>query len=160
MGELVFIIFLIHGTLMLVDEFVFHRKREMPEWERKGHPLDTLTVFIPMAMIWFAAPTSNLQTLYIILAVFSSIFVTKDEWVHRQYCEPAECYLHAFLFLLHPLIFYSAWLVWPDLHSSEGNPYIPIAFMLVLLSILGFGLYQLIFWNVFEPAKKQGKDFY
>lgn len=160
MGDLAFFIFLLHGILMLVDEFWYHRRREVPSWERLGHPLDTLTVFLPLVLIWFIAPTPGMKTLFIILAVFSCIFVTKDEWVHKHYCEPGELWLHALLFLLHPLLFFSAWILWPDMHSSEGNPYVPIAFVILLLSVFGFGLYQLIFWNVFEPAKKQGKNFY
>jgi hypothetical protein len=29
---------------MTLDEFYFHWQRELPRWERLGHPLDTLTV--------------------------------------------------------------------------------------------------------------------
>ncbi len=160
MVEIAFFVFLIHGILMLVDEIVFHRRRQVPAWERIGHPIDTLSVFLPLVLVWFASPTSGMTTLFVILAVISSLLVTKDEFVHKQYCENGELYLHALLFLLHPLLFFSAWTIWPHLHSAEGASHLPVLYLIVLLSVLGFGMYQLVYWNVFEPAKKQGKDFY
>lgn len=158
--QLAFLIFATHGFILAVDEFFFHRRRELPAWERLGHPMDTLTVFLPLAILWAVPPTPNMRFLFVLLAIFSCFFVTKDETVHKQYCERAEFWLHALLFMLHPALFYAGWQIWPELHSAEGNPVVPLVYFLLLLGILLFGIYQFIYWNVFEPSKRQGKDFY
>src|SRR5262249_37133344 len=81
------------------DEFYFHRRRDLPRWERIGHPLDTLTIVLCLA--WLLAGGS--LTGYIALAIGSTLFVTKDEGVHTKHCGAGEHWLHAMLFALHPI---------------------------------------------------------
>ena len=131
-----------HALLMTVDE-AFHRRRGLSTWERWGHPLDTLTVLI---VILFALMSEYTQTniwIYGLLSVLSSLFVTKDEWIHQQECGPVEHWLHSLLFILHPLIFLLVYKFW-----SEGN--FPGWFSLVPFLIMSFGLYQLLYWNFFR----------
>ena len=143
---------------MLVDEFYFHRQRGLPRWERLGHPLDTLTVLAGCLFLLLVAPSASAAAVYVGLGVFSCLFVTKDEWVHKRYCRAGEQWLHAVLFILHPLIFLSAGLMWKALHAEnpgaasldwlryEGfeRTFFTINTLLVVL----FGLYQLVYWNL------------
>src|SRR5215471_94772 len=87
---------------MAVDEIHFHRRRGLPRWERLGHPLDTLTVLACFVWLLTAAPSA-----------FSCLFVTKDEPTHSKYCSSGDHWLHAMLFILHPLVLLSAGLLWP-----------------------------------------------
>jgi hypothetical protein len=154
--------FAVQTVCMAVDEFYFHRQRSLPRWERLGHPLDTLTVLLCWGFIWFAPPRGGLITIYIALSLFSCLFVTKDEWVHKQHCRAGEQWLHALLFVLHPLLMLSAGLLWPALHRDNGaapaSGWIAYTgfegsfFAVNLLLTLMFGLYQLLYWNLLWKA--------
>jgi hypothetical protein len=148
---------------MVVDEFYFHRQRTLPRWERIGHPLDTLTVLLCWSVVWFVPPTPSSITVYAGLGVFSCLFVTKDEWVHKEYCRAGEQWLHALLFILHPLLMVSAGLLWPAIGAKnpaalssgwiryEGfeRSFFAVNIALTLL----FGLYQLVYWNFIWKAR-------
>jgi hypothetical protein len=148
---------------MAVDEFYFHRQRTLPRWERIGHPLDTLTVLLCWSVVWFVPPTAISISLYAGLGTFSCLFVTKDEWVHKEYCRAGEQWLHALLFILHPLLMVSAGLLWPALGTEnaaalsfgriryEGfeRSFFAVNIALTLL----FGLYQLVYWNFIWKAR-------
>ena len=123
MTAAIFIImpFVLQGLAMAFDEGYFHRRRGLPRWERIGHPLDTLTVLAAFSWILFTAPSSKGAMVFAALATFSCFFVTKDEWVHSEYCSPGEQWLHGVLFLLHPLIFVAAALIWPALHLPASH---------------------------------------
>src|ERR1051325_4243964 len=139
---------------MLFDEFYFHWRRSLPRWERLGHPLDTLTVLLCWGVILFLPPTRGAVSLYAALAVFSCLFVTKDEWVHKEYCPAGEHWLHALLFVLHPLLMISAALIWPALHpegaalrfgSIQYGGFEGTFFAVNTLLTFLFGLYQLVY---------------
>ncbi len=111
----------------------------MPRWERWGHPLDTIFLILPLSLLVFI-PTLPLW-IYILTAAFSCLFITKDEWVHSQHCNAFENWLHAVLFVLHPLVLVFAWLV----HLEQP------ALILWMLPPMGiFLVYQLIYWNFYE----------
>jgi hypothetical protein len=84
--------------------------------------------------------------------IFAILFVTKDEPVHSKHCHSGEHWLHAALFILHPLVLISAGLLW---YAWGQQPLSFIRytgfereFLLVnTLLTLAFGLYQLIYWN-------------
>src|SRR5262249_17269533 len=113
--------FVLQSVLMVVDEFHFHRHRAMPRWECLGHPLDTLTVLICWGFLLLVSPTPTAAIVYALLSIFSCLFVTKDEWVHKAHCPPGEHWLHAMLFVLHPLLFISAGLLWAVLHTDSTS---------------------------------------
>ena len=151
--------FALQMLCMVFDEFYFHWRRSLPRWERLGHPLDTLTVLSCWLFILFVRPSAVTIPIYIALAIFSCLFVTKDEWVHTQVCQPTENWLHAMLFVLHPLMLLSGGLLWAGLHLDTA------AFTLIhyegfertflimntALTLL-FGMYQFIYWNwIWKP---------
>lgn len=137
---LLFFPFILQGILMGIDEKL-HMKRGLGLWERLGHPLDTLTVFVPMSFIAINEFNQSSQTSFIILAVFSCIFITKDEFVHTEECDKLENWIHSMLFVLHPIIFVCAYIIWKE-HPDN-------AFLLIQPIVIGaFMSYQLLKWSI------------
>ena len=132
----------LQAIAMLVDEFVFHRRRGLPRWERLGHPLDTLTAALCYGWLLAVPPSQpHALTIYVGLCAFSCLFITKDELVHAKHCEPLETWLHAVLFVLHPIVFLAFGLVWrsgTDTWVLRG----------ALASTLVLFAYQSLYWNL------------
>ncbi|RYZ38904.1 MAG: hypothetical protein EOO71_22100 [Myxococcaceae bacterium] len=148
----------LQALLTFLDEFVHHRRRGLGRWERWGHPLDTLSVLACWA---YAARTEfSLARLpvFVGLCVFSCLFVTKDEFVHQRECAPGETWLHALLFILHPVSLGTAGLLW----YLRDTPQVPWAVLLapwdgsawtVVLNaqcalLSTFFVYQFAFWSL------------
>ncbi len=129
------------AAFMLVDELYFHRRRRLPRWERIGHPLDTLTVLLCYALSLLHAPSGAAQSWLRGPGVFSCIFVTKDELVHAKYCDPVEHWLHAVLFVLHPVVLTLVGLLW-----VRGGHRALLA--LQASGTLAFFIYQTAYWNL------------
>jgi hypothetical protein len=142
-------VFGMQAVLMLVDEFYFHRKRGLPRWERIGHPLDTLTVLACYGMALTFSPSDRLLGFYAAAAVFSCLFITKDEFVHTKACSPGEHWLHSALFVLHPVVLTLAAIVW----IQGGHQALLTAQGFVTLV---FGVYQILYWN--HPWKRPSLD--
>jgi len=160
---LILIPFILQMLFMAADEFWLHRKRGLPRWERIGHPLDTLTVVLCFGWILFIQPGRRSIAIYIGLAIFSCIFVTKDEPVHKRYCEAVEHWLHAVLFILHPITLATAGLLWPGIWNDSRSlptwiqqaPAFSHALIFVNCALMvAFGIYQIVFWNMLWPLKK------
>jgi hypothetical protein len=139
MNYLLFLPFFLQTLIITLDEFVFHVKRGLPKWERLGHPLDTLTVVACFAYVAFVPYSALALKIYIGMAIFSCIFVTKDEFVHKEHCPAPEQWLHAILFLNHPVVLTCAGLLW-----GKASTFLTIQAGLAVL----FGLYQLVYWNL------------
>ncbi len=136
-----FIPFLVQTAVIVWDEFYFHHKRGLPRWERIGHPIDTLSVVACFAFVLVFPHSSPFLWCFVTLGVFSCFLVTKDEFVHKEHCNAAEQWLHAILFLNHPLVLISIGWMW-----MQGSVYRP--FMLLQLSSAAlFCLYQIFYWN-------------
>lgn len=160
--------FLLQAVAIGVDEIHFHWKRGLPLWERLGHPLDTLSLLVCIGMTIFTPFTVQAFWIYCALAVVSCLMVTKDEFVHKHHCCGAENWLHALLFILHPITLIVIALIWPISQNAAVPSWFPIwfdtpevlkAFLYFQGStILMFFLYQLIFWNIVwrkTPTMKQ-----
>jgi hypothetical protein len=134
-------------VLMGIDE-VFHNKRGLGLWESFGHPLDSFTVFVPMSYIAMNDYTEKGKVIFTILAIFSCIFITKDEWVHTKECSAMENWLHSVLFILHPLVFLCSGMLWRFYPDDEFLPYQAIA-------VGVFMLYQIFRWSLkWKPQMK------
>jgi hypothetical protein len=138
--SLVLLPLVIQAVLMFVDEIHFHRRRGLPRWERIGHPVDTLSVLICYCVALTQRPNNTALALYAGLATLSCVLITKDELVHSRRCVPAEQWLHALLFILHPIVLGAAAVLWFQ-HKTTV-----LAVQTVLT--LSFGCYQLLYWNV------------
>lgn len=156
--------FFLQALCMLFDEGYFHWKRGLPKWERIGHPLDTLSVIVCMGFVLLVPFSSKNLIIYIALSSFSSLFVTKDEFVHKKHCPASENWLHALLFTLHPITLTVAGVIWPVVQGVEVPPWIshwlnqPSMLMrflkLQVFAMIGFFFYQVIFWNFLWKEKK------
>lgn len=150
--------FLLQAIAIGFDEVYFHWKRGLPKWERLGHPLDTFSLLACLAMAVFFPFSVGAFQIYCVLAVISCLMVTKDEFVHKDHCCGAENWLHAFMFILHPITLAIIALIWPISQAAATPEWFPVWFENpdVLASFLywqggfvfAFFLYQLIFWNI------------
>lgn len=140
----------LQAAVMVVDEFYFHRRRELPAWERIGHPLDTFTVVSCFAWLAIAPRDDGASAVFLGLAAFSCLFVTKDEFVHSERCNGAEHWLHSMLFLLHPICFFAAWRLW----RMSGFDAVLKAQLVLLLSFMA---YQVFYWNLRWKSPAQAK---
>lgn len=127
---------------MFVDEFYFHHKRGLPKWERWGHPLDTMTVLLVFASYLFLDPFAETPIWLFAAMIFSSLFITKDEWVHHDKCPAMEQWLHSLLFVLHPALMIVSYLLW----KKEGATLIFQAQPIILTLFL---CYQIFYWNFY-----------
>jgi hypothetical protein len=131
----------LQAIVMFVDEMIFHRRRGLPRWERIGHPLDTLTVASCFAWAVVRSPGSpHALTVFIALSAFSCLFITKDEFIHARLCSPMEGWLHAVLFVLHPLVLLCFALLWID-----GRHGLLLEAQLALTVL--FALIQTLYWS-------------
>ena len=149
MKELFLGLLLLQGVAMAVDEFYFHHKRGLGLWESIGHPLDTLTVIIAFFVVYLFPAAAGFKVLFIGLSIFSCVFVTKDEFVHQKLCSWQENWVHAFLFMAHPLLFVCAFFIWSG--NAHENFFLGLNFkdfiFIHLLVLTSFAMYQLIYWN-------------
>ena len=138
----------LQGVAMLVDEAYFHRRRELPRWERIGHPLDTLTIAICLGYLLLGGGLTG----YIALAIGSTLFVTKDEPVHARFCGGGEQWLHAVLFALHPIVLAAFGVL--AIHGEQTILSVQLAIT------FGFLSYQVIYWNVFRARRTINNRWY
>ncbi len=138
--KLLYVPFILQAFIMFIDE-EFHKKRTLGAWERLGHPLDTLTVMLPLLFSVFNPFSDSSSYTYISLAVFSCLFITKDEFIHAKVCSPGEHWLHALLFILHPLVFLATFISWSE---SETIHFLIIQSALTFL----FFTYQIFRWSI------------
>lgn len=154
---LILIPFLVQAIVIGFDEVYFHVRRGLPLWERIGHPIDTLSLLACLFFVLFIPYSDASVKVYIALCVFSCLMVTKDEWVHKHHCPAAEHWLHALLFLNHPIVLTSIGLIWWVLTGNSSPAWMqkwldhPGALKNILVMQTGcitlFFLYQVIYWN-------------
>ena len=143
--KILFLPFILQAVLMAVDERI-HTKRNLSLWERIGHPLDTFTVVIAFTFLALAPHTTFNLGIYIFLCIISCLFITKDEWVHQKECSPLEQWLHSVLFMLHPLVFVSAGIMW---RKGYGEIFLGVLPFFVSL----FMLFQIVRWSFYAKSK-------
>lgn len=160
--------FALQALCMVFDEGYFHIRRGLPRFERIGHPIDTMSVILCMGFVLFVPFSPTALVCYILLASFSSILVTKDEFVHKHHCSASENWLHAVLFTLHPITLTSAGFIWPVVHGAKVSPWIErwlnspeelrLFLQMQFAVMILFFLYQILFWNFLwknKPVLKQ-----
>lgn len=132
-------IWISQGICMLFDEFYFHHKRGLGKWESLGHPIDSF-LFLICFLFCLAIPyNTSYETFFIILSVISTLVITKDEFIHTKECPASENWLHALLFILHPISLFVLYKFW-----VEGENTL-IAIQAAIIGL--FMLYQLTYWN-------------
>jgi hypothetical protein len=146
--------FAVHALAMMVDEAWFHRRRGLPRWERWGHPADTATVLLCYVLALALEPTRGNLNLYVAAAAFSTLFVTKDEWIHARACGGGEMWLHAFLFALHPVLLSLVGAHWylggsaTAAGGADGSHAVFAVFLAGQAVVTGlFMAWQALYWN-------------
>jgi hypothetical protein len=147
---------------MAVDEFHFHYERGLPRWERLGHPIDTAGVLAFLAACLLAPFSAGWGRGLAALGLASMGLITKDEAVHAERCGAGESWLHAVLFLLHPLALLSGAAAWAAPSGRLAGLGLGPAEAVWLREALGaqfcltalFMVYQAVYWNLVwnEPA--------
>lgn len=145
------LVFGVQGILSLVDEFFFHRWRPLPRWERIGHPLDTLSL---AGCVTFAAYVdTGTRSAWILLGgcAFSCLLVTKDEWVHSRLVGPAEGWIHALLFVIHPVVCFAVFGVW---YAADPHGVLPP----LAVILFSYAAYQFVYWNLLRKEPLASPD--
>lgn len=129
--------FALQGLAMGVDEFGFHRRRPVSRWEWLGHVLDTLVFLGCLGCPLLVPPGPPQVRFYAALAAGSCLLITKDEWVHRRRCSGGEQWLHAVLFILHPVVLIATACLWLGGGALPGLPLPPPGLARAMLLLQG-----------------------
>jgi hypothetical protein len=161
---LILIPFIVQAFVITFDEYYFHIKRGLPLWERIGHPIDTLSVLACMLYVLIVPYSPLAMKWFIALSVFSCFMVTKDEWVHKHHCPAAEHWVHALLFINHPIFLTAAGMIWWVLTGHTAPSWMQhwldhpgtLSRMLIIqvVCVSLFFLYQVIYWNFIWKEKR------
>jgi 2-polyprenyl-6-hydroxyphenyl methylase/3-demethylubiquinone-9 3-methyltransferase len=87
------------------------------------------------------------------MAMGSCLLITKDEFIHQRLCSGGEHWLHAVLFILHPIVLVATGCLWVGLGAAAlGRGSTPLAlgaWLLLLQALLvsGFLVFQLVYWS-------------
>jgi hypothetical protein len=137
------------ALLMTVDEAYFHRRRGLTRTEAAGHVVDT-SLFLAASLIpALLAPERGAFVAFVVLAIVSTLVVTKDEWIHADACEPAEHWVHAVLFAVHAPILIGlgvTWIAAPDHALLRVLP----------ATVAAWGLFQTLYWTVHHASIRRG----
>lgn len=133
---------IVQGILMTIDEFYCHQRRELRRWERIGHPIDTITFIACMLFLFLTSPSDLNLWIFGGLSLVSCLVISKDEWQHRELCDGFENWLHALLFMIHPVVLIWAGYLWWNNDQSYQRV---ILFSLAVSAT--FLAYQIIYWN-------------
>ncbi len=151
-----FLPFALQGLAMGFDELWFHRRRTVPRLELAGHVLDTAVFLACLGGAALLAPEPARLLGYGGLALVSCLLVTKDEFTHHLPCTGGEHWIHAVLFLLHPVVLAATaclWLAPRQLLPGLPPPAAARAFLeLQAFLVLGFLGFQLILGQGRRPA--------
>jgi hypothetical protein len=128
------------------DEMICHRKRGLPHWERIGHPVDSFFLTLTLAYAGYFSFSPSRLVVFGAMAILSCLIVSKDEFVHAQQCDGFESWLHALMFMLHPVLLMLVGISWRDGSAQIIRSGLPIIVGLV-------GSYQFIYWNIFYGHK-------
>jgi hypothetical protein len=139
--------FFLQGALIAFDEFVLHRRRGLRRWERVGHPIDTAVFVAALGFLLFSEPDASNLKIYLGLAVFSSLLITKDEFEHFGRCPALENWVHAMLFILHPAVLVWAGWLWWSRETAVLGPAVSIT--------TAFLIYQTVYWNFIENDRQR-----
>lgn len=153
MTALWFLPFLLQGLVMGVDEFGFHRRRVLPRGEWIGHALDTFGFLACLACPLLLPPSAGNLGLFALLGAASCLMITKDEFIHQRLCSGGEHWVHAVLFLLHPIVLIATAGLWLSTAGTAltavptPDPALAMAMLRgQVLGVYGFLVFQILYW--------------
>lgn len=141
----------LQAVMMLSDEFFFHHKRGLGTFERYGHVADTFFFLLAVSVVAFLPYRESYLYLYVGLSIFSSLFISKDEWIHAKEALGFEHWCHAVLFVSHGSLLFALGLLWKyDSSAFELKS--------LFFGVLLWGLYQFVYWNIYDKGRKYEKN--
>ena len=155
----------LQGVAMAFDEFAFHSRRTVPRWEGLGHAADTAVFLACLLCPLYLTPTLPHLTLFGILGGASCLLVTKDEFIHQRLCTGGEHWLHAVLFILHPIVLFATGFLWVGLGSSAlarnliALPVLGAWILLIQVAlVIGFLVLQILLWARLPSSQGTGEE--
>lgn len=155
----------LQGVAMAFDEFGFHSHRTVSGWEGLGHALDSAVFLACLMCPLYLTPTLPHLTLFGIMAAVSCLLITKDEFIHQRLCSGGEHWLHAALFILHPIVLFATGFLWVGLGTSAlaRNPIALPAMgasilMIQVALVAGFLAFQIVLWARHASPEGAAKD--
>lgn len=145
MTALVILILGLHASGIMIDEFYFHLRRGLPNWERWSHPSDTAVFLIFLMVVLLLPSRPHTVASFATVGLLSSLTITKDEWVHARLCMPGEHWLHSLLFIMHPIVL-GALVI--------SSIYLRKILLLEISAALAFFAYQITFWTFICRGKR------
>ena len=167
MFYLILIPFIVQMIAIGLDEYCFHLKRNLPTWERIGHPLDTLSVLGCFIFVQSVPFSSGALKVFIGLAILSCLLITKDEFVHKHHCPVKEMWLHALLFVNHSVMLAALAISWCALAKTppvwiltwlDNKEFLKLFLEIQSVGIGIFMFYQIIYWNFIVPPYEKESD--
>jgi 2-polyprenyl-6-hydroxyphenyl methylase/3-demethylubiquinone-9 3-methyltransferase len=86
--------------------------------------------------------------------VGSCLLITKDEFIHQRLCSGGEHWLHAVLFILHPIVLFGTAFLWIGIGTAAmariPSPFLPVAAWMLMLQVVlvsGFLVFQIAYWS-------------
>ncbi len=161
---LLFSPFLLQALLIIFDEGFYHIRRGLPRWERIGHPVDTFSFVACLCLVQSIPYSTQGLIWFVILTILSCLLITKDEFIHKHHCPASEQWVHAVMFINHPVMLASLGLLWYASSGASHSHLITLAIQdkkVVSLFLktqtiftVAFMIYQIIFWNFIWQEKK------
>lgn len=150
-----------HGCITMYDELFLHRKRGLTLYEARLHWIDTALVVFVQALAVFCEPTGFTMTLYLLAAILSCLSITKEEWLHREVCSGSEHWLHAMMFMLHPLSLLAAGITWqrldrPLIHLADWRLNVLLVYTAGTAIFL---VYEMFYWRGNRLLPHDGKGY-
>ncbi|MCB9091414.1 MAG: hypothetical protein H6621_09740 [Halobacteriovoraceae bacterium] len=135
----------LHVLLLNLDEYLFNKKRGHSPYETVSVISDGILFLIPLLIATFVTYSESWVWTYKILAGLSMLSVVKNEFFYRN-LEVKERFIHACLYVLHPMILFTFYESWTHNYFKEHT-----YFWMVQILYFGLGMkmviYQLIYWN-------------
>ncbi len=155
-------LFGLYVGLYAADEFVFHRKRGLHPTARWGHPVDLLLLAATAAYALWVPYGDITKVPFSVLALFALLSPIKDERMHAGHAEGSEQVLHAFRYLLQPLVVIVLGGLWQFLRGVNFMigmvlPFDPEQLRPIFAGFAGaclaLALYQLVYWMVLRKEQ-------
>ena len=155
----------LQGVAMAFDELGFHSHRTVSRWEGLGHALDSAVFLACLMCPLYLTPTLPHLTLFGIMAAASCLLITKDEFVHQRQCTGGEHWLHAVLFILHPIVLFATGFLWVGLGTGafarnliDALPLEARILMLQVGLVMGFLVFQVVLWARIPHSEGAAED--
>lgn len=142
-----FLVFIasLHGTLFMIDEHFFHKKRGLVKGELLSSIIDGILFLTPITLTVFTRHSFELEKIYIVLSVLSCISISKNEFFYRG-IEQKERLIHSALYVLHPILLYTFYMAWISNFFAIHLNFWTIQLVYLAMCVQTMA-YKTVYWN-------------